>query len=67
MTNQVYFDIAIDNVASGRIVFGLFGDIAPKTAKNFAQLAARGVKGRSYAGTRIFRAIKRFMIQGLAV
>lgn len=32
---RVFFDIQIDNVDSGRIVFELYNDVVPKTAENF--------------------------------
>ncbi|XP_018407040.1 PREDICTED: peptidyl-prolyl cis-trans isomerase, rhodopsin-specific isozyme-like [Cyphomyrmex costatus] len=64
VTDQVYFDIMIDNHPVGRIVIGLFGDIAPKTVKNFITLATTGIDGKKYAGTNFHRVAKRFMIQG---
>ncbi|KAK4880403.1 hypothetical protein RN001_008549 [Aquatica leii] len=64
VTEQVYFDIAIDGQFTGRIVIGLFGDTAPITTKNFYTIATRGIKGKTYEGTKFHRVIKRFMIQG---
>lgn len=64
VTDQVYFDIMIDNHPAGRIVIGLFGEIAPKTVKNFITLATTGISGKKYVGTTFHRVIKKFMIQG---
>ena len=36
---QVFFDIEIDGLEVGRIVFSLFSDVVPKTAENFRALA----------------------------
>ena len=38
ITEKVFFDIEIDGETTGRIVFGLFGNVVPKTVKNFATL-----------------------------
>lgn len=64
VTDQIYFDIMIDNHPVGRIIIGLFGDIAPKTVKNFITFATTGVAGKKYAGTKFHRVVKKFMIQG---
>lgn len=65
VTDKVYFDVMIDDHPAGRIVLGLFGDVAPKTVKNFLTIATTGVNGRTYAGTLFHRVIKKFMIQGI--
>ncbi|XP_003400106.1 peptidyl-prolyl cis-trans isomerase 6 [Bombus terrestris] len=64
VTDQVYLDIMIDDHPAGRIVIGLFGDVVPKTTKNFITLATDGVGGKTYKGSRFHRVIKKFMIQG---
>ncbi|XP_014611309.1 PREDICTED: peptidyl-prolyl cis-trans isomerase, rhodopsin-specific isozyme-like isoform X2 [Polistes canadensis] len=50
VTDEVYFDIMIDDHPAGRIVIGLFGDVAPKTVKNFLTIATTGINGKTYAG-----------------
>lgn len=37
---RVFMDISIGGLPSGRLVFELFNDIAPKTADNFRALCA---------------------------
>nr|CAD7568410.1 unnamed protein product [Timema californicum] len=64
VTDQVFFDITIGDEDVGRIVIGLFGDITPKTVKNFLALTKDGIDGRTYQGTTFHRVIKKFMIQG---
>ena len=70
VTEKVYFDVEIGGEASGRITFGLFGDVVPKTAKNFATLcdgsAGTGNSGKPlhYKGSSFHRIIPGFMAQG---
>lgn len=64
VTDQVYFDVMIDDHPIGRMTIGLFGEIVPKTVKNFITIATTGINGKTYAGTPFHRVIKKFMIQG---
>ncbi|MFF8609838.1 peptidylprolyl isomerase [Streptomyces sp. NPDC015346] len=63
MSNNVYFDITINDEPAGRIVFKLFDDVVPKTAQNFRELAT-GEHGFGYAGSPFHRVIPQFMLQG---
>ena len=47
----------------GRMVLGLFGDVTPRTAANFATLAT-GEKGYGYKGSIFHRIVKGFVLQG---
>lgn len=38
MSENVYFDITINDEPAGRITFKLFDDVVPKTAQNFREL-----------------------------
>lgn len=38
---QVFFDISIGGEPAGRVEFGLFGKVVPKTAKNFRELSKK--------------------------
>lgn len=60
---QVYFDITIDGIPSGRIVFELFENVVPKTAENFRSLCV-GHEAGSYTGSSFHRVIPNFMLQG---
>ncbi|KAG6867732.1 cyclophilin peptidyl-prolyl cis-trans isomerase Cyp2 [Termitomyces sp. T159_Od127] len=60
---NVFFDITINDAPAGRIVFKLFDEVVPKTAKNFRELAT-GQHGFGYAGSSFHRVIPNFMLQG---
>ncbi|THH12891.1 hypothetical protein EW146_g7279 [Bondarzewia mesenterica] len=61
--SNVFFDININNKPAGRIVFKLYDDVVPKTAKNFRELAT-GQNGFGYEGSSFHRIIPGFMLQG---
>ncbi|MET9320227.1 peptidylprolyl isomerase [Streptomyces sp. NPDC003038] len=61
--SNVYFDININGESAGRIVFNLFDDVVPKTAKNFRELAT-GEHGYGYKDSPFHRVIPQFMLQG---
>ncbi|MEU0085245.1 peptidylprolyl isomerase [Streptomyces sp. NPDC006274] len=63
MSSNVFFDITINDEPAGRIVFALFDDVVPKTAKNFRELAT-GEHGFGYEGSSFHRIIPNFMLQG---
>ncbi|KAJ8584616.1 putative cyclophilin [Rhizopogon salebrosus TDB-379] len=58
-----YFDIEINGNKAGTIVFKLFDDVVPKTAKNFRELCT-GEHGYGYAKSGFHRVIPQFMLQG---
>ena len=70
ITSTVFFDIAIDDKAVGRIEMGLFGGVVPLTADNFRCLCTGekgiGVSGKPlhYKGSIFHRVIPQFMAQG---
>jgi cyclophilin family peptidyl-prolyl cis-trans isomerase len=63
VTDNVFFDIQINDQDAGRIVFRLFDQEVPKTARNFRELAT-GEHGFGYAGSKFHRVIPDFMLQG---
>lgn len=65
-------DVEIDGERAGRIVFGLFGGVAPKAVENFLTLCRcdAGKKAKltgkelCYRGSKIHRSVPNFLIQG---
>jgi peptidyl-prolyl cis-trans isomerase B (cyclophilin B) len=67
VTDHVFFDVSIGDEQIGRIEIGLFGNVVPKTAENFKELAKgtkKDGKDIGYKNTVFHRVIKGFMIQG---
>ncbi|XP_055919958.1 peptidyl-prolyl cis-trans isomerase, rhodopsin-specific isozyme [Eupeodes corollae] len=64
VTSKIYIDVKINKKPAGRIVFGLFGEEAPKTVKNFRHICLKGINGTTYIGSKFHRVIDRFMVQG---
>ena len=69
VTREVFLDVAIDGMPSGRVTLGLFGDVAPRTVENFRALCA-GDAGSTAAGVPLHfkgcafhRIIPGFMVQ----
>jgi len=68
VTSRAYFDVSIAGRPEGRIVIGLFGNVTPKTVKNFETLCLGteqiGKLRLSYKDSTFHRIIPNFMIQG---
>uniref|UniRef100_A0A6U4IER7 Peptidyl-prolyl cis-trans isomerase n=2 Tax=Hemiselmis andersenii TaxID=464988 RepID=A0A6U4IER7_HEMAN len=68
--DEVFLDIGIQGMETGRLTIELYSDIVPKTAENFKLLCTgdrgRGQSGKelSYKNTKFHRIIKGFMVQG---
>ncbi|XP_017132683.1 peptidyl-prolyl cis-trans isomerase, rhodopsin-specific isozyme [Drosophila elegans] len=64
VTSRIYMDVKHNKKPVGRITFGLFGKLAPKTVANFRHICLRGINGTSYVGSRFHRVVERFLVQG---
>ncbi len=70
ITSKVFFDVSIGDEPAGRVVFGLYGEIVPKTAENFRALCTgengigKSGKPLHFKGSIFHRIIPQFMIQG---
>ncbi|SCV03434.1 LAME_0H10396g1_1 [Lachancea meyersii CBS 8951] len=64
ITHKVYFDLAHGEKTVGRVVLGLFGEVAPKTVQNFYELATSEDPNMGYINSTFHRVIPNFMIQG---
>lgn len=67
VTHKVTFTVQVgnDSSATGQLVIGLFGKLAPKTVENFVTLASEnGFQGKSYKNSIFHRVVPSFMIQG---
>lgn len=64
VTTKIYFDVSIGDEAAGRIIFGLFGETAPKTVDNFLHYVNMEEAGKGYKNSLFHRVVKDFMVQG---
>lgn len=64
-TSTVFFDISIAGEPAGKISMGLYGNVVPKTAKNFQALCTgENDKALTYKGSTFHRIIPSFVCQG---
>ncbi|SCW02723.1 LAFE_0F12860g1_1 [Lachancea fermentati] len=64
VTHKVFFDIQHGDEKLGRIVMGLFGQVAPRTVENFYELTISEDPNMGYINSTFHRVIPQFMIQG---
>lgn len=60
---KTFMEISINGEYIGKIIFELFSDVVPKTARNFIELC-KGFKKYGYKGSSFHRLIPGFMLQG---
>ena len=60
---QVDFDMHMGGEYIGTIIMELYGNVVPKTVKNFVEFSRR-TRPDGYVGSSFHRVIKDFMIQG---
>lgn len=61
--SNCFFDVSINGENAGRIVFKLYDDVVPLTARNFRELCT-GQNGYGYKDSIFHRVIPNFMLQG---
>ncbi|KAH8063967.1 peptidyl-prolyl cis-trans isomerase [Aureococcus anophagefferens] len=64
VTERVFMDVAVGDAPPRRVVFGLYGSVAPRTAENFAELCGSSNAVLGYRNSKFHRVIPKFMIQG---
>ncbi|KNB45947.1 peptidyl-prolyl cis-trans isomerase CYP19 [Blastocystis sp. subtype 4] len=66
-------DININKIPVGRIIFGLYGEVAPRTVENFRGLctgeynSSKTGKPMQYKGSRFTRIIPNFVVQAVQI
>jgi cyclophilin family peptidyl-prolyl cis-trans isomerase len=69
VTHKAFLDISINSTSAGRIVLGLYGEVAPKTVENFVHHVQCDIRNETtgilkcYNGSKFHRAIRGFMVQ----
>lgn len=58
-----FFDLEVDGIHEGRLIFQLYNDLAPRTSEKFRKLC-NGEEGLSYKGTTFHKIVFNYMAQG---
>jgi len=64
ITHKVYFDLKQGDEELGRVTFGLYGSVVPKTVENFRKLTISNDESFGYINSIFHRIIPDFMVQG---